>query len=236
MSKRWVTGLIVVAALAAGCTTQGASAADADAARKPRTITGTATGKVEGTPDTLTVTLGVQTGGPSATEALARNAERATNVINALKAAGVVAADLQTSQLSLFPTFDNRGRPTGFSASNMVTAKVHDVPNAGRIVDAAAAQAGNDIRVNGISLSIEDSSRLVAAARAEAVTRARAQARQLARAAGVRLGPLQRVTERRTAPAYPRYEAALDAVSLASPIEPGSQSLSVDVTVVYTIA
>jgi uncharacterized protein YggE len=235
MSKRLVVGLAAVTALLAGCAAPGASAADAES--KPRTITGTATGKVEGTPDTLTVTLGVQTNGPSATEALARNAERATNVINALKASGVAAADLQTSELSLYPTFDNRGRPTGFSASNMVTAKVHDVPNAGRVVDAAAAQAGNDIRVNGISLSIEDSSALVAAARAEAVTRARAQARQLARAAAVKLGPLQRITERRTSPPVPQYQAGLAAdVSRAAPIEPGSQSLTVDVTVVYTIA
>jgi uncharacterized protein YggE len=237
MSKRLVVGLMAVAALAAGCATQGASAADEGANSKPRTITGTATGEVEGTPDTLTVSLGVQTNGGSATEALARNADRATAVINALKGAGVAPADLQTSQLSLYPTFDNKGRPTGYSVSNMVTAEVHDVANAGGIVDAAAAQAGNDIRVNGISLSIEDTSRLVAAARRDAVTRARAQAQQLARAAGVRLGPLQRVTERRHQPAAAEHLGfAADAALSRTPIEAGSQTLSVDVTVVYTIA
>ena len=120
----------------------------------------------------------------------------------------------------------------------LMTAKVHDVPNAGRIVDAAAAQAGDDIRVQGVRLSIEDTSRLVARAREGAVVRARAQARQLARAAGVRLGPLQRITEQRSAPELPMYQARLAAseVDLASPIEPGSQTLTVDVTVVYTIA
>jgi uncharacterized protein YggE len=231
-----LVGLVAAAVLTAGCATQGASAANP--APKARTITGTATGEVDGTPDTLTVTLGVQSSGPNATDALARNAERATKVIEALKFAGVAAADLQTSQLSLYPTFDNRGRPNGFSASNIVTAEVHDIANAGAIVDAASAQAGNDIRIQGVALSIEDSSRLVAAARADAVTRARAQARQLARAAAVRLGPLQRITERRNAPPPAERFAGLaaDATSLRSPIEAGSQTLSVDVTVVYTIA
>jgi uncharacterized protein YggE len=235
MSRRLVIGLITFAVLGAGCATEGASAADPDV--KPRTITGTATGEVRGTPDTLTVTLGVQSNGGSATEALARNGEKAARVIETLKAAGVAGADLQTSELSLYPTFDSKGRPTGFAVSNMVTAKVHDVPNAGRIVDAAAAQAGNEIRVQGVRLSIEDTSRLVARARADAVERARAQAKQLARAADVRLGPLQRITERRTAPELPMYEGRLAAsADLGTPIEPGSQTLAVDVTVVYTIA
>ena len=233
MSRRIVVGLAVLALLAAGCATQGASAADVEP--KPRTITGTATGEVSGTPDTLTVTLGVESRGGSATETLARNSERATKVIEALKAAGVASGDLQTSQLSLYPTFDNRGRPTGYSVSNMVTAKVHDVANAGAVVDAAAAQAGDDIRVQGVALSIEDTGKLVTSARADAVGRARAQARQLARAADVKLGPLQRITERRSPTGVvPQYGFAADA-AMRAPIEAGSQELTVDVTVVYTI-
>jgi uncharacterized protein len=234
MSKRLLVGLVAVALLAAGCATQGASAADVEP--KPRTITGTATGEVSGTPDTLTVTLGVQSNAGSATEALARNSERATRVIEALKAAGVASAELQTSSLSLYPTFDNRGRPTGYAVSNMVTAKVHDVPNAGAVVDAAAAQAGDDIRVQGVALSIEDTGKLVARARADAVGRARAQARQLARAAGVKLGPLQRITERRSPTGVMEQYRAADVASMRAPIEPGSQELTVDVTVVYSIA
>jgi uncharacterized protein YggE len=240
MSRRAVialVGLVTAGMLVAGCTTPGASAADEGRDAQPRTITGTATGEVQGTPDTLTVTLGVESRSPSAQEALARNSERATKVIEALKAAGVQPADLQTSQLSLYPTFDNRGRPTGYSVSNMVTATTHDVPNAGAIVDAAAAQAGDDIRVQGVALSIEDTSDLVARARADAVRRARAQARQLARAADVKLGPLQRISERRPSTGmYPTLQAADSAALRVAPIEPGSQELTVDVTVVYTIA
>ena len=108
-----------------------------------RTITGTATGKVEGVPDTLTVTLGVETHSGSAQDALAQNSERATRVIAALKARASRPEDLQTTQLSLNPTFDQKGRTQRLRrSSNVVTARTHDVVNGGKVVDAAAAQAG----------------------------------------------------------------------------------------------
>ncbi|MGZ4689765.1 MAG: SIMPL domain-containing protein [Acidimicrobiia bacterium] len=233
-SRLVAVGVVATALLLGGCATQGASAASTDAVG--RTITGTATGKVEGVPDTLTVTLGVESQAPSAQAALAQNADRSTRVIASLKASGVAPKDLQTTQLSLNPTFDQRGRITGYAVSNLVTAKVHDVVNAGKVVDAAAAQAGNDIRVEGVALSIEDTGALVAAARADAVTRARAQARQLARAADVRLGPVQKITERQpTSPPLVSNRFAADVAQASTPIEPGSQELTVDVTVVFRI-
>jgi uncharacterized protein YggE len=218
---------------ATGCAAQSAQAAD-DGDASPRTITGTATGRVEGVPDTLTVTLGVESRAPSAQAALAQNNERSTRVIAALKAAGVTTEDLQTSQLSLNPTFDPRGRINGYAAANIVTARTPDVPNGGKLVDAAAAQAGDDIRVQGVMLSIEDTSDLVARARADAVRQARRQAGQLARAADVDLGPVRRITERRSGRPELFAQARLAADGAASaPIEPGTQELTVDVTVVF---
>jgi uncharacterized protein YggE len=236
--RTMVGGALAIALLlgAAGCATQSAGADDRSASGGRRTIVGTATGKVEGVPDTLTVTLGVESHAGSAQEALAQNSDRATRVIAALKAAGVAAADLQTTQLSLNPTFDQKGRPNGYGVANVVTARTHDVVNGGKLVDAAAAQAGDDIRVQGVVLSIEDTSRLVATARADAVHRARQQAGQLARAADVRLGPVERITERRPAGLqYLRQARFAGAAASSAPIEPGSQELTVDVTVVFGI-
>ena len=230
-----VIGLVVTACLLAGCATQGAAAADADT--RPRTITGTATGKIEGVPDTLTITLGVESHAASAQEAMAQNADRSNKVIMALVASGLAEKDLQTTQLSLSPTYDKYSRINGYSVSNVVTAKIHDVRGGGKYVDAAVAQAGNDIRVQGITLSIEDTGRLVAAARADAVTRAGAQARQLARAADVRLGGVEKITERRpdSFGTFGVQSLRADAAALPVPIEPGTQELSVDVTVVFAI-
>ncbi len=229
-----IIGIVAAACVLGGCAAPSASASSDEV---NRTITGTATGKVEGIPDTLTVTLGVESRAASAQAALAQNSDRSTKVIAALKASGVAPKDVQTTQLSLNPTFDRQGHVDGYSVSNLVTAKVHDVANAGSVVDAAAAQAGDDIRVQGVVLSIEDTGKLVAAARADAVKRARAQARQLARAADVRLGEVEKITERRPGSSVMGAQRLFSADVAASqvPIEAGSQELTVDVTVVFGI-
>lgn len=234
-SRGWTTlaaaGLAV--AVIAGCAAPRAAAGTSPPGARG-TITSTATGTVEGTPDTVVVTLGVESRARSAEEALARNAERATRVIEALQGAGVPRSAIQTTQLSVSPTFTDEGHIDGYSVSNLVTAKSHDAANAGKMIDAAAAQAGDDIRVQGVTLSIEDDSELMDRARTDAVKQARAQAEQLADAAGVSLGAPRSITEQR-ASSDPRFFAADAAALRATPIEPGTQALTVDVKVVYEI-
>ena len=78
----------------------------------------------------------------------------------------------------------------------------------------------------------------MAAARKQAVTRAKEQAQQLADAAGVDLGPLRSITEASNVPG-PVFADAGGGAGLAAgapaPLEPGTQELTVDVQVVYDI-
>jgi uncharacterized protein YggE len=200
-------------------------------------ITARATGTVRGTPDTMTVVIGVQTRGDTARAALDANNAKATALIEVLKGGGVAAADLRTSQLSINPTYDQQGsRITGYEVTNQVTATLHDIAAAGGLLDAAGASAGDDVRVQQLSFSIDDDSEPRAQARADAVRQAQAQAEQMADAAGVTLGPIQKITEiamGQPAP-YPYPSADTAAASLA-PIEPGTEELSVVVEVVYGI-
>jgi uncharacterized protein YggE len=84
--------------------------------------------------------------------------------------------------------------------------------------------------------SIEDTGELVKQARADAVRMAGEQAQQLADAAGVGLGVIETIEET-SSPVYPMGEAADSGrASSPAPIEPGTQELSVSVTVVYRIA
>lgn len=203
-----------------------------------RAITGTGTGRVRGTPDTMTIDIGVETRAGSAEEALARNRDQATKVIETLRDAGVDEKDLQTSDLSIWPVYDDEGVGiVGYGITNSVTAILHDLDRAGAVIDAAAGVAGDAIRLNGLWFSIEDTNALVAAARADAVKRARAQAEQLADAAGVGLGDVLSIEESRT-PAGPPVDydgGAAEQRAEATPIEPGSQELSVEVVVRYAI-
>jgi len=212
--------------------------ASSDTAASDRNlITAQGVGKVSGTPDVVTIALGVETRSSSAQSALDDNNKLAADTIAVLKDSGVAPEDVQTSQLSVNPTYDDKGTVTGYQVTNMVTAKLRDIGKAGAVIDAAGKSAGDAIRVQQLSFAIDDDSAPRAAARADAVKRAQAQAKQLADAAGVALGSIHSITET-AAPnptVYPAMAAA-DAAGASVPIEAGSVQLSVTVQVVYEIA
>ncbi|WP_235871094.1 SIMPL domain-containing protein [Rhodococcus spongiicola] len=204
---------------------------------QPAGISSQGTGTVTGTPDTLTVVLGVQTQAASAQAALAENSEKATALIDTLKTSGVAAEDIQTSNLAVNPTWEQGGaRINGYRVTNQVTATLHDIPAAGELIDAAASAVGDAIRIQQTTFSIADDGELRAEARAQAVQQAQAQARQIADAAGVTLGKVRSIVEiPQTSPGVPTPYASPEARMDAVPIEPGSQELDVHVAVTYEI-
>jgi uncharacterized protein YggE len=218
----------------------GAGAASSDQAvrRDPRTITVTGTGMVSGTPDVLELTIGVETRAHSAGEALSRNSLLVRKVIEVLRDTGLSGDDIQTSNLSVSPYYDKDGEHIdGYAVSNLVTAKIKNIDKAGGVVDAATKVAGNEVVINGLYFSFGDNSQLVAQARAEAVKRARSQAEQLARAAGVELGDLLTMSEDSVpdGPVIQNERPKAASGDAAAPIEPGSQALTVQVSMVYEI-
>src|SRR5437588_2117589 len=188
------------------------------------------------TPDTVTLVIGVQTRDQSAKAALDANTAKATALINVLKSKGVAPADLQTSQLSVNPTYDSAtARISGYEVTNQVTATLHDVGAAGELIDAAGQAAGDAVRIQQLSFSIGDESASRAQARADAVRQAQGHAKQLADAAGVRLGRIHSITEVPANPPGPLGREGAPVPAAPIPVEPGSQKLTVMVEVVYTI-
>lgn len=238
-----------VAVLAlAGCGQGGRTAAATPAAGiatdngRP-SIAARGIGQVKGTPDTLQVVLGVETRSGSAKEALSANNDKANALINTLKDKGVETKDIQTSQLSINPTYDDKGqRITGYQVNNSVTATLHDIAGAGALIDAAAAAAGDAVRVQSIGFSIDDDSALKAEARTQAVHQAQLQAEQMAKAAGVKLGGIRLISEVPASSPMPYAQDAYrsiggaPAASAPAPIEPGQQELTLTVDVVWDIA
>src|SRR5262245_61692155 len=242
---RLLTALAVLVAITTVGTAGVAGAqTDEDPPSKddPRVITVNGTGLVSGTPDVLELYLGVDTRGDTAGDALAQNSRLTMGVLKVLQEAGVPEKDIQTTNLSIYPVYDDDGEVViAYSVSNRVVAKLRDLNTAGDIIDEATKAAGDDIIVQGLYFSIDDNSKVVEQARTEAVKRAKAQAEQLAAAAGVELGALRSIDESFTpiGPALDAREAAApsaeagDAASV--PIQPGSEEPSVDVTLVYEI-
>ena len=208
-------------------------------------ITAVGTGKANGTPDTLTLNLAVETRGDNAQAALNEASTKAQGVIDLMKAKGIPAKDITTSNVSVYPQFDDKGvKVVGYVANEGITVKSHDIKGAGALIDAAAGIAGDAIRMNGVYFSIEDTTALYAEARKEAVARAKSQAQQLADAAGVTLGKVRIINEYGDQGGFNQQYYAADALRAATttsgaapvPFEAGSQDVALSVTVVFEIA
>ncbi len=201
------------------------------------TITVTGHGTVEGTPNTVSFVIGVNTTEPTATAALAANDGQVSHLEATLEQHGVAKTDMQTSNLDVYPKTDEQGDVTGFTVDDDLNVKMTDTAKAGAAIDAGAAAVGNGVDLYGISFGISNESALLARARANAVVDARTEAAQVAAGAGLSLGPVQKITDQEnTDDGQVVYGASLAAAPSASvPIETGQQALSVQVSVVYTL-
>jgi uncharacterized protein YggE len=228
---------------ASASTTAGAAAltaATAPASGGAR-ITVTGTGKVSGVPDQLALSMGVQTSAGSVAAALRQANSAVRAVTSALGRTGVSAADIQTSGLSIYPNYSGgSAAPSGYQVSEQITVTLRRLATAGSQISAAARAGGNATVIDGVSLDLSDTSALLAAARSKAVADAKAKAAAYARALGRPLGPV--VSMQETPPAQPIqlpvFAAAASANRAASPVpvHPGTQQLSVTVTVVFALA
>jgi uncharacterized protein YggE len=199
-------------------------------------ITVTGTGTVTGTPNQLVLSMGVQVNGGSVSAALAQANQATDRVTAALKGLGVAGADIQTAGLSIYPSYSDRSQvPTGYQVTESLTATLRQLDKAGQQIQAAADAGGNAITVSNVSLNMTDDGPLLAIARANAMKDARAKAGQFARAAGEQLGQVISITPVASSSPVVNPMQSASAGSAAVPISPGSQQVSVSVTVVYAV-
>ncbi len=232
--------IITIAAVAAVLATAAAfagvgrpGAAHGSATPAGRTINVSGTGTAHGAPDTAQFSFGVETDGATARAAQAGNAAKMQRVIAALLRAGVLRADLQTQDVSVYPRETDSGTVEGFTANSSVSAKVRQIPKAGAVVDAAVA-AGAD-ETSGPQFDRSSRSELTQRALREAFANARAKAETLAREAGAQLGEVQRIDETGSEP-HPGPMPLYAAEAARTPIEPGTQETQASVTVTFGLA
>jgi uncharacterized protein YggE len=221
--------LLVAAALAGVGRPAPARGASAQAA-PPSLVTTNGHGDVTAVPDQAVVSAGVDTRAATAADALAQNAEAMQRVIAALGRAG--GSDVQTQEVSLDPQTDDQGNVTGYVAQNTVSAKAK-IADTGALIDAAVAAGANT--VDGPSLDLSDSSALYRQALAQAVADARAKAQALAQAGGFTVGPVYAVTESGAPTPQPLMQSAAAPSAARTPVEPGTQDVTADVTVSFLI-
>ena len=208
----------------------------------PRLLTVSGAGQISLKPDIAYVYVGVHTEKPSAAEAVAENNANTQKLIDALKAAGVDANDIQTTNFSIWQNtqYGPDGKPSGtnYAVDNTVYLTVRKLSQLGDLLDAAVKAGANNI--NSIQFDVADKTKALSDARAEAVKTAKTQAAELAAAAGVTLGDIQSIQYFDATPS-PVFQGkgmgggGVASPAVAVPINPGQMQITVTVTIAYEI-
>lgn len=209
------------------------------------TITVSGSGESRATPDMAVISLTVSKQEKTARESLDANNQAMTAVLDALKADGIEPRDLQTSGFTIQPIYtypqgeDGSPKPpelVGYQTSNALTIRLRDVSKAGAVIDRSVTLGIN--QGGDISFVNEDTKKIMAEARAEALADAMEKARQLTEGAGVRLGRVLNISES-SGPQVPVPMLAArmekDAAPAAVPMAPGENSYSVTVNITFEI-
>jgi uncharacterized protein YggE len=200
----------------------------------PPQIVTTGEGEARLTPDRATLYLGVQTRAATAASAASENARRQRAILDTLRALGLGADQISTINYSVSPEvqYDRTGgspRVTGYTVSNTVRAEIRRLDDIARVIDAALAKGSN--QVSGLEFYSSNADDARRSAIAAAVSKARADADAMARAAGGSIGSLIELTT--SVPPIRPYEVAMRsaaAAQVATPIEPGQQIVHATVT------
>lgn len=228
----------IAAVSLAACSAAPGALADDSTPLRLMTVSGE--GEAAGVPDVAIMSIGVETEGRTAAEALSLNATRMSAAIAKLKARGVAPKDMQTSSISVNPRYDynNEGRPpkiVGYTAQNSLTVKLRDLAKAGSVIDDAVSDGANTL--GGFSFTFDNPKPLMNEARKAAVSDARAKAELYAAAAGVTLGAVMQIQDGYASQPSPQpmMEMRVAAKAAPTPIETGESSVTANVTIVYEI-
>lgn len=214
---------------------------------KPATISVSATGKANVTPDLAILYLNVLREADTAREALNANNQAMADVLKAMKDSGIKERDLQTSNFSIqpkyfYPKISSSGerrvpKIEGYTVSNALTVRIRDLTKVGEILDRSVTLGVNS--GGGITFTTNDPTDALAKARAAAMKNAIAKAKTLAESAGVSLGKILEISEQNRGRPQPRQlarVAAAESVAAAVPVASGENGYEVVVNARWEIA
>lgn len=198
-------------------------------------------GRVTGTPDIATVTLGVDTEGADVATAQAANSATVNALIATVVALGISTDDIQTANYSVYENTvwnseTEEYESQGWIVSQQVTVKVRDTSKISSVLDVAGKNGATSI--SGPNFTIDDTSNLKDPAREEAIADATDKAEALAKTLGVRLERVVGYSEwENTGPVPYYYSYAEMGMGGSSPdVLPGTDELTLNVSITYKLA
>lgn len=225
---------------------------------QPRVISVSGHSEVEAIPDVATFSWTVTENGKTVEEAQNKAAEKSNKAIAFLKQKGVPAEDISNQSYNTNEMHDYStacevvspriGTPVpqcpkviGYTTNQTVTVKIKNVKEGENKIGEYIAGVGQyGVKASSAYFTFDDQDSFKQQARIEAVKKARAQADEIASALGVKIRGVVSYNESYGG-VYPMaYGSARDAVmneakAVAPEIPNGSQTISADVTVTYSI-
>ncbi len=227
-----VCAVAVALAVVAGNRPQVVAALPQSSANFTSGVFASGDAKVSAKPDTAFLTVGVESLKPTAAAAQGDLATKAARLIARAKILGIADKDISTSGYSVNPNYvGSNSTIDGYRASEQIQLKWHNVDAAGTAVD-ALVQSGGATNVY-VGFGLANPKVAQAQARTLAIADAKTKAQAMADAAGVRLGPVMRVSDVSSYGNTPMYGAAFDARAgaLSAPTQLPVGELDVQVTV-----
>ena len=183
-------------------------------------------------PNVATVTFAVETNSIKAQQAVRQNAKQTNQLLNALKGIGGQEIKIRTSGFSLTPVYDkdNRLQPKGYRVTNTVIVETKVIDQVGTFIDEASKVGVS--RIGSLTFSTDGEEKLRKEAAVQAVNQAKDIAAGMAKAAGL---TIKRIVKLSYTPRGPAPLLRMEAVAAAArtPIEVGEITLEETVHVIF---
>ncbi|HSX08554.1 MAG TPA: SIMPL domain-containing protein [Candidatus Saccharimonadales bacterium] len=220
-----------------------------NSAIKTQTFQAQGTGTATATPDQSNVSFIVTKTAKTLQDAQNQANTSMNTIVSDFEKAGVTKKDIQTSNYSSYPNYDNGGPNTfaapssqtiiSYTVSEDVNVTLHDNSKTTTVIDIATKDNAENISGPNLAFSDAKQQQLEDDARVQAINNAKQKAQTLANAAGIHLGKVINVQENQAAPIYPFHPMMLDAKSQAAEgsaptqINQGQNTVTTTVTLTY---
>lgn len=204
---------------------------------KTTTFDVTGIGKATIKPDKTVVSAGVSATGATSQQVKNQINETMNAVSQAVKQLGISDADIKTSNYNINPTYNytsDSQQITGYSGNTTLMITVTDLNQVNNIMDAVTKAGATNVNQSGFDIT--DKTPAENQARELAIADAKKKAETIASIAGFHLGKLVNYTESNDN--FPRpvpLAGVAKSADVATRIEPGSQDVTVTVTLSYDI-
>ncbi len=214
-----------------------------DSSPSSRNITVSAEGKTVTIPDIAKINFSVVTEGIDTVKISSENAEKMDKAVNFIKSEGIEAKDIQTAGYDLSPKYEydkekRKSFISGYTLTQTVYLKIRDFSKISKILGTLPELGVNDI--SSLVFEVENQDKFLNDARNQAFEKALAKAKTMADKNGVKIKRVVTFTEYQSNhPIYAMEKFGMGggdaAPSVVPAIEPGSQEITVNVSVTYEI-